>query len=41
MSRGRFSLALALAIEHGLIRDLGLDFYAPPSAKTPLEERSD
>jgi hypothetical protein len=30
-TRGRFSLALALAIEQGLIRELGLGFYAPQS----------
>jgi hypothetical protein len=29
--RGRFGLALTEAIEHGMIRDLGLGFYAPTS----------
>jgi hypothetical protein len=33
--RGRFALALTAAIEHGMIRDLGLGFYAPPSAPIP------
>lgn len=38
-TRGRLSVALALAIENGLIRDLGLGFYAPPSATpaTPVQ----
>lgn len=28
--RGRFSQALARAVEHGFVRSLGYEFYAPP-----------
>ena len=36
-TRGRFSFALALAIEEEMIRDLGLGFYAP-EAPAPAAE---
>ncbi len=29
-TRGVFSFALAAAVEQGIVRDLGLGFYAPP-----------